>query len=677
MKSARSGLMPFFILFLVLFVSSRSAPAQSTYASLLRNRDGARKLSELTKMEEDRTPIFERLSKLSRDPNPMIRLRCAEVLGRIGDPAGVALLERLLEDRNEDVVETAIFSLGLIGDGSCVEPLRRAISETGRRHKIRALEALGATKQREVAADIGSYLSHFNASLRATAAVALAMLGDTTAAELCATTIFDPDPRVLSSVVYAMGRLGYGVYEKRIVELLGSGEVTVRMRAAEALGRLQSKKAIDELYAMTGDEDRMTALKAAEALSRIDDKKCARAFEELLSSRDTYMQVIALEGLTAAGRKQAFEGIIPLLRSTSQMIRSAALKAAGATGREKAREHLLEAYRGGTSLDRMAALEALGVIGDRQDLALLATALSTGEDVLVREGAAAGLGCWPKEKNLFEPLEGGARPVDALIGAAGGDDWVVASIAAESLGKIGSDETIGDLISIYPKGNARLSSDRKLAILGAIKALGERKRIKEESSTPLLALLNEASRDPDSRIGEAACEIAGRFGGSLKPQPYGSWQRGDLPWGEPALPMGERRIRIVTDRGDIEVLLYGDEAPNIVKSIITLAEKGFYEDLTFHRVVPGFVIQGGCPRGDGWGDAGYFLRSQFNTHRYERGTVGMAHSGKDTAGSQFFITQTPQPHLNGRYTVIGKVTGGMEIVDTIEKDDRFTIVVVK
>ncbi len=141
--------------------------------------------------------------------------------------------------------------------------------------------------------------------------------------------------------------------------------------------------------------------------------------------------------------------------------------------------------------------------------------------------------------------------------------------------------------------------------------------------------------------------------------------------------MGERGIRLTTERGDIDITLFGDDAPNIVKSVITLAEKGFYKGLTFHRVVPGFVIQGGCPRGDGWGDAGYFLRSQFNTHRYDRGIVGMAHGGKDTPGSQLFITQTAQPHLNGRYTIIGRVTRGMEVVDRIERGDEFSITVLK
>jgi len=151
------------------------------------------------------------------------------------------------------------------------------------------------------------------------------------------------------------------------------------------------------------------------------------------------------------------------------------------------------------------------------------------------------------------------------------------------------------------------------------------------------------------------------------------WDRGTLTWEEPALPLGEKKIVVTTPRGEIEIALYGDEAPNVVRSILTLAGNGFYDGLAFHRIVPGFVIQGGCPRGDGWGDAGYLLRNQINMHRYERGTVGMADSGKDTAGSQFFITHTAQPHLNGRYVIVGRVTRGMEAVDSMEEGDTFSV----
>lgn len=109
---------------------------------------------------------------------------------------------------------------------------------------------------------------------------------------------------------------------------------------------------------------------------------------------------------------------------------------------------------------------------------------------------------------------------------------------------------------------------------------------------------------------------------------------------------------------------------------IALVESGFYEELTFHRVVPDFVAQGGDPVGNGWGGPGYTIRSEWSRTPYRRGMVGIAHSGKDTGGSQFFVTLSEQPHLNGRYTIFGEVVDGMETVDRLEIDDRFRMQII-
>lgn len=129
------------------------------------------------------------------------------------------------------------------------------------------------------------------------------------------------------------------------------------------------------------------------------------------------------------------------------------------------------------------------------------------------------------------------------------------------------------------------------------------------------------------------------------------------------------RVKLVTSRGDILIELDREGTPFTTMSIVKLAkQRGFYRGLTFHRVVPNFVVQGGDPRGDGWGGPGYSLRSEFSIEEF--GTVGIASAGKDTEGSQFFITHSPQPHLDGRYTVAGKVVGGMDVVDELQVDDR-------
>ncbi len=129
-------------------------------------------------------------------------------------------------------------------------------------------------------------------------------------------------------------------------------------------------------------------------------------------------------------------------------------------------------------------------------------------------------------------------------------------------------------------------------------------------------------------------------------------------------------IKIETIKGDIKIQLFPEIAPFTVMSFIRLAEKGFFKGTYFHRIVPNFVIQGGDPEGTGWGGPGYSLRSEFSPVTFETGYVGMASSGKDTEGSQFFITQSPQPHLDGKYTLFGKVISGMEVVNRIQVDDK-------
>ncbi|MGE5654687.1 MAG: peptidylprolyl isomerase [Bacillota bacterium] len=131
------------------------------------------------------------------------------------------------------------------------------------------------------------------------------------------------------------------------------------------------------------------------------------------------------------------------------------------------------------------------------------------------------------------------------------------------------------------------------------------------------------------------------------------------------------KARIEMDKGVIEIELFDKEAPGTVKNFTDLIEKGFYNGLTFHRVVPGFVAQGGCPMGTGRGGPGYTIKceTEGNPHKHVRGALSMAHAGKDTGGSQFFICFDAFPHLDGVHTVFGQVTKGMDVVDKIKQGD--------
>ena len=129
--------------------------------------------------------------------------------------------------------------------------------------------------------------------------------------------------------------------------------------------------------------------------------------------------------------------------------------------------------------------------------------------------------------------------------------------------------------------------------------------------------------------------------------------------------------------GEIRIEFFPEDAPKTVENFVTLAKKGFYTGLNFHRVVPDFVVQGGCPKGNGTGGPGYTIKAEFNKQKHVRGTVAMARSQHpDSAGSQFYICYGSTPHLDGQYTVFGKVVSGMELVDRIKQGDMMTSVTI-
>lgn len=135
---------------------------------------------------------------------------------------------------------------------------------------------------------------------------------------------------------------------------------------------------------------------------------------------------------------------------------------------------------------------------------------------------------------------------------------------------------------------------------------------------------------------------------------------------------------ILDNDNKIEIELYDEHAPNTVRNFIGLAKQGFYNNLTFHRVIPGFVSQGGCPRGDGTGDAGYTIDCEVanNPLIHEAGSLSMAHAGLNTGSCQFFIVHEPQPHLDGVHTVFGKVTSGMEYVLSMPQGQKMQTIVI-
>jgi peptidyl-prolyl cis-trans isomerase B (cyclophilin B) len=143
-------------------------------------------------------------------------------------------------------------------------------------------------------------------------------------------------------------------------------------------------------------------------------------------------------------------------------------------------------------------------------------------------------------------------------------------------------------------------------------------------------------------------------------------------------PQKTYQVTMKTNKGDILLELYPEHAPKTVNNFVFLVKEGYYDGVTFHRVIANFVIQGGDPTGTGTGGPGYQFGDEVKNNPliHETGVISMANAGPNTNGSQFFITHSPQPHLNGRHTVFGKVTSGMDVVNAIQQGDAMTEVTV-
>jgi cyclophilin family peptidyl-prolyl cis-trans isomerase len=231
-----------------------------------------------------------------------------------------------------------------------------------------------------------------------------------------------------------------------------------------------------------------------------------------------------------------------------------------------------------------------------------------------------------------------------------------------------ADRSVDEFISAFANLPHDDDGEAKQAIL---QVLGNMKNVR---AVPFLEKeLLEPNRSIAAEAAASLHTLTGKdYSGMLPHQVIPSRTEDDWRLLESINP--NQRVRIVTNRGEFVLELMKEQAPFTVLNFVKLIRKEFYNGLYFHRVVPDFVVQGGDPRGDGWGGPGYTMRTEISNANFERGSCGIASAGKDTEGSQFFITHGATPHLDGRYTVFAKTAEGMDVVDCLQIGDTIKTV---
>jgi peptidylprolyl isomerase len=231
------------------------------------------------------------------------------------------------------------------------------------------------------------------------------------------------------------------------------------------------------------------------------------------------------------------------------------------------------------------------------------------------------------------------------------------------------------LTSTYERLEAPEDVEPMVALLYA---LGEAARPGPQASdadAAAQALLRREAQHPRVVVRQAAAEALAELTGQAPPPPPAQApplaDEAALDWTTLAALGPHPRLVLDTERGRVTLRLDTEQAPLTTQTIARFAEAGRYDGVPFHRVVPNFVVQGGdFARGDGYGGPAFSIRSEFTRLPYRRGTLGMASAGKDTEGSQFFVTHSMQPHLDGRYTAFGTVVEGLDIIDRLVPGDR-------
>jgi cyclophilin family peptidyl-prolyl cis-trans isomerase/HEAT repeat protein len=620
------------------------------------------------------------LRELLQAPDAGVRRQAALAAGRIGDGQAVDLLVSALSDTAEAVAAAAAFSLGLLRDASGLQPLIAA----ARADRRAGVQAEAATAIAKIGGDAGA--AAIRQILQAGAGAPVAQ------------------PATAAALLEAW-RLGERAPLEDLLSYARSAELATRWRALYAIGRLRRPQGAPALMQALDDRDPGVQAVAVRGITRaliesarLDPSSLGQRLSPLLTQRDRDLRLTVLRALATLRDSTLAPAVISLLGDADAGVVVQAETTLGVSGGAAAVTALRPRLAHANFAIRRQAVIALALAGrgaDSADAAALAS-FAANDDWHWRSVAAEAYGAAGQRAPLERLTEDGDGRVAAqalqalgrvvpasdtsllprarrLLGHA---DPAVRSVAADLLGRAAAVSDVDALVTAYRAAAGDPFPDARISVVMALGAIAR------ASAAGRVAVaerfLGTVARPDDYLVYRAGVEQlvdARDVWGA--PPPIATGRREDQyrdaarRWLAPALAgAAAPRVTIESDRGRIVLELLPAEAPLTVAAFLELVDRRYFDGQRWHRVVPGFVIQGGDPRGDGWGGPGYVLRDEVNPVRYGEGSTGMALSGPDTGGSQFFITSGPQPHLDGTYPLFGRVVEGQAVLSAVTQGDR-------
>jgi len=610
-----------------------------------------------------------------------IRRQAVESLGRIQDTSTVSwVANRLIDDDNSTRSEAA-FAMGQYFSPGAEESLLETLpKEKSDDIKGLILEALGKTGTEASSIFMRNYVESSNSSLQMRAAIASGILAYRGYPPYQATEGLSAFLRVVENPELSW-RCAYGLFR------MGSpSEFRVLVDA------LDNPNPLSRYFSLRAQGVIITYLKTPQA-KKYQHSPTVQMVHDIISSSDYmnklgavledsswYVRLAGLQLLEELTPEALFNAVKQRYTDDDAHIRSMSVQVIARYKNKAARQFLQEVVDSspewrirGSALQQMARLDprhALKIMPgfldslDWPENYYLIQAL----DLIESSTATSMLLALAESENraqlslVLESLVNRSDvPTSLFLSKIKLFDPVITTIVATKLGVLKDVQAVPDLIQSYYQFQAPRDAEPMLAILAALESIAD---------TQAVGLLRNESKNSYPPIRQAARQALTKITGTeYEPDLSRDSIFTKTDFGQVKYP-SHPRVRLETSRGEFILELYPQKAPVTIANFLKLVRQGFYENIYFHRVIPGFVIQAGDPRGDGWGGPGYTIPCEYNNIFFDRGVVGMAHAGKDTGGSQFFITHTPQPHLNGRHTAFGRVIAGMDVIDKIQIYDK-------
>jgi cyclophilin family peptidyl-prolyl cis-trans isomerase len=605
--------------------------------------------------EDERRFDAAAIEAAAAHPDARVRASAAHAAGSIGDARGLPTLARLSRDSDASVRQEAALGLEIGGfpDGAPVAAAALSDPEAAVRCAAgRAVAALHAPGGDALLADA------IRADPRPCLLYALARFATEPAALAARDLAGNASPDVRRAAVYAFARNPVASSSGAIAAALADPDAEAAGWAARALGILGDPAALPALaQALERREPGIRTL-AANAIGQIEEKHATpippAAVAKLVAlSRDSQASV-AVSALSAlrwfVDDREAYRALHAQAVSGTGRRKIAAFLSEAAALRDRARPRIEEAAGSPDVALRAAAASSLGYLSEAAGSALRAAFLKDGSP-RVREAAVSTL-----------PFDAAGRP--ALVAMLADPDAGVRSAVIDRLAEAKEPEVLSAVTAAFEGSRDDTIPDAALSAVRAAAAL------KTDAGR---ALLERAAAAPRVLAAREACRaLVEAFGADPSAHPLPAYSTGRTTADyERLLADADRphRATVRTARGSFTIALDPRSAPLTVANFEALARRKFFDATAFDRVVPWFVIQGGDPTGTLHGGPGYEIRDELGEAPYEAGAVGMGLEGPDTGGSQWFVTLSRQPHLDGRYPLFGHVIRGQDVVERIEQGD--------